>query len=198
MSQFDGSHDFQHVERVVSLALEIHKHDSFNTDPFIIEMSAYLHDVGDAKYAKSNQTPLEIIKEFLTSRFGPKGSYGTNLLNANTIHSLSMICSHISYSKEMKMDPKEYESVLNAFPEIRIVQDADRLDAIGAIGIARTFCFGGHRNASLKTTLDHFDDKLLKIQDKMKTIRGKQLGIEKTRRLVLFKEWMHEECSFQF
>ncbi len=78
---------------------------------------------------------------------------------------------------------------------VAIVQDADRLDAIGAVGIARTFAFGGAKDRPMEDTIQHFDDKLLRLESMMKTETGKVLARERTEKLQRFKEWWGEETA---
>ena len=111
----------------------------------------------------------------------------------------------VSYSKEVKARSQpeseiEYLKVFTDNPELAIVQDADRLDAIGAIGIARTFAFAGARGNPLygegkKACLKHFDDKLLHLESLMKTGSGRECARTRTERLRTFKEWMIEEMQ---
>lgn len=74
-----------------------------------------------------------------------------------------------------------------------IVQDADRLDAIGAVGIGRTFAFGGAKGRTLEDTLEHFDDKLLLLEGMMKTETGRTLAKERSDRLKAFASWWKDE-----
>ena len=99
----------------------------------------------------------------------------------------------MSYSSEVK-DPAHVKALIEKYPELAIVQDADRLDAIGAIGIGRTFTFGGAKGArNMGETIKHFDEKLEKLEVMMKTAPGKQMARHRTARLAMFKEWWEEE-----
>ena len=73
------------------------------------------------------------------------------------------------------------------------MQDAERLDAIGAVGIARTFAFGGAKGRTLENTMEHFDDKLLLLEGMMKTVEGRKTARERTESLRLMKEWWQDE-----
>ena len=99
----------------------------------------------------------------------------------------------VSYSSEIK-DRGHVETMIGKYPELAIVQDADRLDAIGAVGIGRTFTFGGAKNArDMGETIQHFDDKLVKLESMMKTAPGRRMARERTERLNMFKGWWEDE-----
>jgi uncharacterized protein len=84
--------------------------------------------------------------------------------------------------------------MIEKYPELAVVQDADRLDAIGAIGIGRTFTFGGAKGAKeMGETIQHFEDKLEKLESMMKTTPGMRMARERTERLKTFKSWWEEE-----
>jgi uncharacterized protein len=188
MKQFDGSHDFHHVLRVRHLALQIYEleKDRWTLDPLIIEIAALMHDVGDHKYKdpSDKRTSGELIIEALTKEC--QCSLEMALKVAHVIQ-------HVSFTKEKSMDPNVYAQIISETPEIKCVQDADRLDAIGAVGVGRTFMFGGAKRRTIQDTLDHFDEKLLHLHTLMKTDTGKSMALERTRRLVQFKQWIDEE-----
>ncbi len=99
----------------------------------------------------------------------------------------------VSYSTECK-DPAQTRAMIEKYPELAVVQDADRLDAIGAIGIGRTFTFGGAKGAKeMAETIQHFEDKLVKLESMMKTVPGMRMARERTERLETFKSWWEEE-----
>ena len=85
--------------------------------------------------------------------------------------------------------------VLLQHPELAIVQDADRLDAIGAVGIGRTFSYGATRGKGMEETLRHFEEKLEKLQGMMKTAEGKRLARVRAERLRVFRGWWVDECG---
>ena len=188
MKQFDGSHDFYHVLRVRHLALQIYEQekDRCILDPLIIEIAALMHDVGDYKYKDplDKRTCSDIIIEALTKECSCPPEIAQKVAH---------VIQYVSFTKEKSMDAQEYSQILSKTPEIKCVQDADRLDAIGAIGVGRTFMFGGAKKRTIQDTLDHFDEKLLHLHTLMKTDTGKSMAVERTRRLEQFKQWMDSE-----
>lgn len=102
----------------------------------------------------------------------------------------------MSYSKEIK-DPERVRRLIGEHPELAVVQDADRLDAIGAVGLGRMFTFGGAKTGRpMGESMEHLDEKLLLLEGMMKTVEGRRLARERTQRLRTFKEWWGEEAGF--
>ena len=129
----DGSHDFAHIERVWNLAKTIGKHTE-NLSPediLVVELSALLHDVDDWKYAKEKSHLEEYFKTFQAK------------LAPGLEDRIRFIIKNVSFHTEIGFSKEEYSKFMEKEPALAIVQDADRLDAIGAIGIARCFTFGG-------------------------------------------------------
>lgn len=188
MAKYDGSHDFNHIQRVVGLARHIYSRSS-NPEKFDFQtviLSALLHDVGDKKYLKPGEDASTLIHDLLIS-------YGTD---EQLAHKVQAICLGVSYSSEIK-DPSRVQDLINQYPELAVVQDADRLDAIGSVGIGRCFTFGGAKSErAMDETVQHFDDKLVRLQGMMKTDVGRHLAKERTDRLVLFQKWWAEETAF--
>lgn len=153
-----GGHDVEHSMRVYYNALQI-----ASTEPtcnlFIVSLAALLHDVDD--YKLFNTVNNENARYFLNMH---------NMDN-EMIDSICNVINSVSYSKNKGLTPTTLDA--------KIVQDADRLDAIGAIGIARTFAFGGERKRKLTDTIQHFYDKLLLLKDMMNTDEGKRMAIER-------------------
>ena len=174
----EGGHDWFHIERVYKNALLISK--SENVDPFIVTLGALLHDIADSKFHKGDETvgPRK-AREFL---------FKLNV-DSTVIEHVINIIENISFKGG-------HEAQKFRSPELDVVQDADRLDAIGAIGIARCFNYGGFKNRALydpdmapnlnmskteyKTstapTINHFYEKLLLLKDKMNTKTGHQIA----------------------
>lgn len=172
-----SGHDWWHIYRVLTLSRKLQKTEG--GDLFIIELAALLHDVADWKFNTNENSGLKIVSDWLE----------TQHVNSETIKSVLYIIDHISYKGEgeaYEMKPIEG----------KIVQDADRLDAIGAIGIARTFAFGGFKGnemhnpdfkpiADMKfdqykkskgTTINHFYEKLLLLKNLMNTNSAKLIA----------------------
>jgi len=175
----EGGHDWWHIERVWKTAITISKNET-NINKLIIELGALLHDIADSKFNGGNEEigPLK-AEEFLKS---------INI-DTKTITHIKNIIHNISFKGGNTK--QEFHS-----PELDIIQDADRLDAIGAIGIARCFNYGGYKNReiynpnikvdmnmskeqyknSTAPSLNHFYEKLLSLKDKMNTKKGKQMA----------------------
>ncbi|WPH00945.1 Hypothetical protein R9X50_00377900 [Acrodontium crateriforme] len=194
MSNYDASHDFNHILRVVALAKKIFYLESqlpLNENfksvnwPTVI-LAAFLHDVGDKKYVKPGDDAEHIVRDLLLS-------HGCTRQWADTI---ATVVKNVSFSNEIK-NPTQVQEVLKKHPELAIVQDADRLDAIGAVGIARTFAFGAVKASArgLQGSVEHFVEKLENLEGMMKTDMGRQLARERTRRLKEFRGWWEEEES---
>jgi len=196
MSKYDGSHDFNHIRRVVGLAhliyTEINKErehaplldeDESDLDLHVITLAALLHDVGDKKYLQPGQDANTLVLATLLSFGAPE----------DLAIKVQRIVLGVSYSSESK-DPAQVRALIDKYPELAVVQDADRLDAIGAIGIGRTFTFGGAKGAKhMGETIQHFEDKLEKLESMMKTVPGMRIARERTERLKTFKGWWEEE-----
>ena len=188
----DGSgHDWWHIHRVRNLALELARMEHAN--PFIIEMAALLHDLDDWKLNPESNLVQHWIDQL-------------HLPEAESSHILH-ITQNISFKGAGVSTPMT--SI-----EGKVVQDADRLDAIGAIGIARTFAFGGSRNRLIyhpgikpqmhqsfesyqqnqSHTINHFYEKLLLLKDRMQTPGGHQMALHRHRIMEdflneFFQEW---------
>ena len=156
-------HDYYHIERVVINARKILQTEQ--ADNFIVELAAWLHDLGDHKFHNGVDKSEELISAFLKSL----------AVEQSIIDRVIEIVSQVSFSKGNKPSSIEAE----------IVQDADHLDAIGAIGIARCFAYGGSKNRILyspdekkkeNSSIQHFYDKLFKLKDLMNTESAKLIA----------------------
>lgn len=192
--QFDASHDFSHVQRVVRLAQKIYDtskppfQDSCNRD--VITLLAYLHDVGDKKYASSSSSRIETTGKGTVEAFLLKAGAGEEISSH-----IQLLVANVSFSNEKKY-PEKVAQLATTYPELAVVQDADRLDAIGAIGIARVFTYGMVKRpeGGWTSILDHYDDKLSGLAKNMKTEEGRILAKERGERLRLFfEDWWADE-----
>lgn len=195
MSQYDNSHDYQHILRVVSnanviLREETKANPSVSYDTNSLFLAALLHDVGDHKYAPPGSDVSRQVHDVLIS-------HGAS---ADLAAKVQIIVTHVSYSNEVR-SPKSVVNVLAQYPELAIVQDADRLDAIGAVGIGRCFSFGAAKfpDQAMGRAIDHFEEKLVKLEGMMKTQVGRRMAKRRTEVLAKFMlEWKSEEdLSFE-
>jgi len=195
MLKGDSGHDWSHVLRVNNIAKKIAKKEK--ADLFIVELSTLFHDIADSKFTNGDETiaPRK-IKEFLSSL----------KIDTETIEKVNYIVEHMSFKKNQ---PTE-KSI-----EFKVVQDADRLDAIGAIGIARVFSFGGYKNRLMYnpeekpnlnqtkeqyvkaegTTINHFYEKLLLLKDLMNTETAKAIAKKRHKFMEKYLEQFYKEWN---
>ncbi|KAK5133375.1 hypothetical protein LTR08_007809 [Meristemomyces frigidus] len=191
MSRYDMSHDFSHVLRVLALAKHIMA-EELKASPCMkfqkqaVVIAALLHDVGDKKYIQPGENSERMIETLLAKNGCPP----------RFVAKVALIVEHVSYSSEIKR-PQLVKAIVGAHPELAIVQDADRLDAIGAIGIGRTFAYGAAKapDRGMQGTIEHFTEKLENIEGMMKTGTGKRMARERTQRLTEFRRWWEEESD---
>ncbi len=178
----ESGHDWFHIERVYKNALLIAEKEE-NKNLEVIKLSALLHDIADSKFHNGDETiGPKVARAFLEKE----------KVDEETITHVIQIIENISF-KGGNFE-KKFSSI-----ELDIVQDADRLDALGAIGIARTFNYGGFKNRSIYNpniapkfnmskeeyknskgpTINHFYEKLLLLKDKMNTESGKKIAKER-------------------
>lgn len=193
----EGGHDWFHIERVYKNTLAIAKEEECNV--LIVQLGALLHDIADSKFHDGDET------------VGPKAARGflekENVAEDIIAHVINII-ENISY-KGGNFEQK-FHSI-----ELDIVQDADRLDAIGAVGIARTFNYGGFKNRTLYNpeifpnlnmtkeeyknseapTINHFYEKLLLLKDKMNTKTAKKLAQERHQFMEAFLNEFYAEWN---
>ncbi|EGX51437.1 hypothetical protein AOL_s00054g136 [Orbilia oligospora ATCC 24927] len=205
MARYDSSHDFSHVLRVLNLAHHIAQTEQKYLqsvalvpppatkvaplyDSTIITLAALLHDVGDRKYIQEGEKVDESpVKTFLVEA-GASEALGERV---------QTIVNGVSYSKEIK-NPQRVLDLIESYPELAVVQDADRLDAIGAVGIGRTFTFAGAKGsggAGMENVLKHFEEKLLILKTMMKTKTGTEMAEKRTNILRDFERFWVEEKS---
>lgn len=150
-----GGHDYNHTLRVYNNAVAIAKKEQ-GADLLIVSIAALLHDVDD--YKLFNTENYQNARMFL----------GSNDVPEEQLYRIIEAIDSVSFSKNKDRRPSTLEGM--------IVQDADRLDAIGAIGIARTFAFGGEHSRSMEATVKHFDEKLFLLKDLMNTETARSIA----------------------
>lgn len=195
----EGGHDWFHIERVFKNALLIAKEE--NVDVFTVSLAALLHDIADPKFYDGDETigPKK-ASEFLISQ----------KVDTETIAHVVKIIQQVSFKNSLENNSEKFTS-----KELNVVQDADRLDAIGAIGIARCFNYGGFKNRALYNpaivpnltmtkeeykkseapTINHFYEKLLLLKDKMNTATGKKIAADRHSYMEQFLEQFKMEWS---
>jgi uncharacterized protein len=193
----EGGHDYFHIERVYKNAILIAKNEK--VDDFVVALGALLHDIADSKFYEGDETvgPKK-ARYFLESK---------NVSEAVIIHIENII-------KNISFKGGNFKQEFNSL-ELDVIQDADRLDAIGAIGIARCFNYGGFKNRELYNpdippklnmtkeeyknstapTLNHFYEKLLLLKDKFNTNRGKELAKQRHEFMEDFVTKFLDECN---
>ena len=191
----EGGHDWFHIERVYKNAIAIAEKEKCNTK--IVKLGALLHDIADSKFHNGDESiGPKVARTFLESE----------KVDAETINHVINIIENISF-KGGNFEKK------SSSIELEIVQDADRLDAIGAIGIARTFNYGGFKNRPLYNpavppnlqmnkeeyknseapTINHFYEKLLLLKDKMNTETGKKMAQDRHHFMETFLSQFYAE-----
>jgi uncharacterized protein len=195
LSDAEGGHDWWHIYRVWRLSKQISQGEK--VDSFIVELGALLHDIADSKFHNGDEEigPRK-AKEFLQSLD----------ISEDIILHIENIISNISFKGGGHT--QEFKS-----PELNIIQDADRLDAMGAIGIARAFNYGGYKNRKIYnpeikpnlnmtkeeykennySTINHFYEKLLLLKDRMNTSTAKSMAEHRHRYMELFLDEFYEE-----
>ena len=192
----EGGHDWFHILRVYNNAVTISKTES--VDETIVALAALLHDIADSKFHNGDETiGPKMAREFL---------FGKNV-DSTIIEHVVKIIENMSFSKSL--DPDN----IWTSDELRVVQDADRLDAIGAIGIARAFNYGGFKNRKLfdpsispdlnmskeeykkstAPTINHFYEKLLLLKSKMNTKTGKKIAEQRHKYMEQFLDQFYAE-----
>lgn len=194
----EGGHDWFHIQRVFRNSLLIAKDEE--VDSLVVSLAALLHDIADAKFYDGDESiGPKIAAEFLKSLS----------VEEKVINHVVKIILNISFSSSL--DPEKSFSS----KELQVVQDADRLDAIGAIGIARAFNYGGFKNRGMydpditpnlnmskeeykksnAPTINHFYEKLLLLKDKMNTASGKRIAEERHQFMLQYLEQFYMEWN---
>lgn len=195
LAKAEGGHDWFHISRVYKNSLLIAKGEK--VDVLVVALGALLHDIADSKFHDGDETiGPTVARTFL---------FKINVDSAIIEHVIKII-ENISFKGG-------HETQKFCSPELNVVQDADRLDAIGAIGIARCFNYGGFKNRQLynpdikpdlkmtkeayKTSnapsINHFYEKLLLLKDKMNTKTGRAIAVERHNYMVKFLDQFYKE-----
>lgn len=167
-----GGHDAGHTMRVYKNAMDIAENEQ-DCDREIIALAALLHDVDDYKlfHTENNANARSFLME--------------NQIPEEEIERICRVINSVSFSQNRGKAPTDIEG--------KIVQDADRLDALGAIGIARTFAYGGGHSRSMEDSIQHFHDKLLLLCDEMNTHAAKSIAKVRHDFMVAFLEEFEKE-----
>jgi uncharacterized protein len=195
----EGGHDWFHIERVFKNTILISREEKVGV--FIVSLAALLHDIADPKFYKGDET----IGPRVASEFLKKQKVSSSIIE-HVVH----IIKHISFKNSFDKESEKFTSI-----ELKVVQDADRLDAIGAIGIARCFNYGGFKNRTLynpaispnltmtkeqyKTsdapTMNHFYEKLLLLKDQMNTASGKKIAAKRHDFMEMYLTQFYDEWN---
>jgi uncharacterized protein len=198
LSGAEGGHDWHHIHRVWHNAKLIASTESGH-DPLVIELASLLHDIADSKFHNGDEEiGLKTARSFLESL----------AIDEVVVAHVENIVRHISFKGS-------FEAQTWTSHELQIVQDADRTDALGAIGIARAFSYGGHKDRPLYdpdilpqlnmtkeeykknvgTTFNHFYEKLLLLKDLMNTESGKRIAEDRHQYMLIFMEQFLAEVN---
>lgn len=195
LSNAESGHDWFHTQRVYKNAMLIAETEPI--DKFVVSLGALLHDIADSKFHNGDETiGPKIAREFL---------FKINV-DSTVIEHIVKIIENVSFKGGN--ETQKFNS-----PELEVIQDADRLDAIGAIGIARCFNYGGFKNRPLYNpdikpnlnmnkeaykssnapTINHFYEKLLLLKDRMHTKTGKAMALERHNFMLKFLDQFYKE-----
>ncbi|GAB7087723.1 HD domain-containing protein [Marinifilum fragile] len=200
LANAEGGHDWWHIYRVWKTAKHLAQDEK--VDLFVVELGALLHDIADSKFHNGDESvgPKK-AREFLVSQ----------QVDEDVIVHVEQIISNISFKGGK--EAQKFKS-----PELDVIQDADRMDAIGAIGIARTFNYGGHKNReiynpeiepnlnmtkeeyknSTAPTINHFYEKLLLLKDRMNTKAGKTMAEQRHQFMEQYLDQFYREWEGEF
>ncbi len=195
LADAEGGHDWWHIYRVWKSAKELAQNEK--VDLFVVELGALLHDIADSKFHNGDEEiGPRLAREFLSS---------LSVDEQSIIH-VENIINNISFKGGK--EAQKFKSL-----ELDVVQDADRMDAIGAIGIARTFNYGGHKNREIYNptippnlnmskeeyknsdapTINHFYEKLLLLKDRMNTNTGKAMAEKRHAFMQIYLDEFYQE-----
>ena len=194
----EGGHDWFHIQRVFNTSKMILQ-EEMAADSTVVKLAALSHDIADPKFHQGDES----IGPAMAQRFLEEEGVKRELIDR-----VVEIVKGMSYRNSLDKIPRKNPSL-----EFQIVQDADRLDAMGAIGIARAFSYGGHKNRALydpnvpykkgmtkeeyknsgAPTINHFHEKLLLLKDGMHTKVAKRMALERHAFMLEFLERFHSE-----
>ena len=197
LAQGEAGHDWFHVERVWKTAKHIARQEQVNV--LVVELASLLHDIADSKFNGGNE------------EIGPRKAFEF----LKSIGAADDIALHVYQIIKYMSFKSQFEKVPFSSMELKVVQDADRLDAIGAIGIARAFHYGGYKNRAMydpdvalnlnltkeayknttAPTINHFYEKLLLLKDLMNTETGKLLAAQRHQFMDVFLQQFYEEWN---
>ncbi|SHI34703.1 uncharacterized protein SAMN04487911_101188 [Arenibacter nanhaiticus] len=194
----EGGHDWFHIERVFKNSLLLAKDEKVDT--LVVGLAALLHDIADPKFHNGDETiGPRTARKFLE----------TLSIDQKTVDHIVLVIENISFKSSLGNKPSFFSH------ELAVVQDADRLDAIGAIGVARAFNYGGFKNRGMydpeiapnlnmskeeyknsqAPTINHFYEKLLLLKDKMNTETGKRIAEKRHQFMRDFLEQFYNEWN---
>nr|QBK90962.1 MAG: metal dependent phosphohydrolase [Pithovirus LCPAC201] len=197
MAKYDNSHDFNHLLRVERISLKIAKGENYQGDLEFLRIAVFLHDVGDHKYTGNDTDGPKMVRSFLESINYPE----------DKIKRVCFIHQEISFTNELG---KSVENDL----ELNIIRDADRLDAMGVMGIIRAITYGAikgrpfylegtkyrkeldketYQKETEACTVHHFHEKLLRLEGLMRTKIGKEMAQHRHDYMEEFLEEFHQE-----
>lgn len=195
----EGGHDWFHIERVFNTTKLISEHEK--VDVLVVQLAALLHDIADPKFHNGDETVgPKMARDFLISQ----------KVNNPIIDHVGGIIRNMSFKNSLDTNSQIFSS-----KELQVVQDADRLDAMGAIGIARAFNYGGFKNRPLydpnippnlhmtkeeyknsqAPTINHFYEKLLLLKEKMNTETGKKMAQERHQFMLVYLDQFYNEWN---
>lgn len=198
LNDAEGGHDWFHIERVYKNALLIAKNEP--VDITVVSLASLLHDIADSKFNNGDETiGPKVASEFLLKQN----------VDSEIIEHVTQIIENMSFKNSFDLN------LAFSSKEMEVVQDADRLDAIGAIGIARCFNYGGYKNRALYNpaiapnlnmtkaeykatnapTLNHFYEKLLLLKDQMNTKTGKRIALMRHKYMEGFLKQFYAEWN---
>ncbi len=169
-------HDIDHIKRVYNIGCEIL--EFANCNELVVKLALVLHDIDDPKLNKDYNGDCTLARNYLKNI----------KIEESDVNHICDIINKMSFSKN-----KEKKQELTF--EGKIVQDADRIDALGAVGIGRTFQYGGSKNRTMLDSLEHFDDKLLHLYDLLNTDEAKKIAKERHDFLVNFYNQFKKEYN---